>query len=93
MKLTIDIPNTQIQHLGKSEKDLLLSLAIFMYSEWKMSSSRCARMADLPRVVFLNELAKRGVPINYDVEDLEQDVKNWENFKLKHDNNKRHDLP
>lgn len=82
MKLTIDIPNTQIQHLGKSEKDMLLSLAIFMYSEWKMSSSRCARMADLPRVVFLDELAKRGVPINYDVEDLEQDVKNWENFKL-----------
>ena len=93
MELTINIPNTQIQHLGKSEEEMLLPLAIFMYSEWKMSSGRCARMAGLSRIAFLDELAKRCVPVNYDVQELEQDVKNWENFKLKHDSHQRYDLP
>jgi len=72
--MVIEIPNDLLNTTGKSEADVKLELAIFFYTNFKASSGRCAKFAGIPRVVFWDELGKRGFPINYDEAALAQDV-------------------
>ncbi|MBK9017702.1 MAG: UPF0175 family protein [Saprospiraceae bacterium] len=64
--MVIEIPNELLGTQGKSEAEVRLELAIFFYVNFKASSGRCAKFAGIPRVVFLDELGKRGFHVNYD---------------------------
>lgn len=83
MNLVITIPEPDFEGLGKTEAEARLDLAVFFYTEWHMPPGRCAKYAGISKVVFLDELGKKGIPVRYDVPALEQDVQNWKNFKLK----------
>lgn len=92
MQLAIDLPELDTQVLGKNEREIRLDLAIFFYLAWQMSAGRCAEYAGIDKVVFLDELGKRNIPVNYDLNALDQDRKNWANFLTNHDDYKRHNL-
>lgn len=51
-----------------------LEVAVALYRDRKVSMGRAARLADLPRPLFQRELGKRGVTVDYDVEDFEDDL-------------------
>jgi len=72
--MTVEIPKDVIEQSGMTEAEVKLSLALFFYVEFKMSSGRCAKFAGIPRVKFFDELGKRGLPLNYDEEALKQDL-------------------
>ena len=76
------IPKEFASLAGKTEKELKLELAIFFYKEFKISSGKAARFAEIPRVAFYRELGKHQVPVNYDVDDFEQDLKTLEKLNL-----------
>jgi predicted HTH domain antitoxin len=88
MNLVITIPEPDFTSLGKTEAQARLDLAVFFYKEWRMPPGRCAKFAGIPKVVFLDELGKRNIPVHYDLTALEQDVENWANFKLNHGRHK-----
>ena len=92
MHLDIDLPELDTQVLGKSEAEIRLDLAIFFYVAWQMPAGRCAEYAGLAKIVFLDELGKKNIPINYNVNSLEQYRQNWSNFLSNHDSHQRHYL-
>ncbi len=82
MNLVITILESDFMSLGLSEEQARLDLAVFFYTEWQMPPGKCAEFANIPKVVFLDELGKRKIPIHYDISALNQDVQNWKNFTL-----------
>jgi predicted HTH domain antitoxin len=92
MQLTITLPDLDTQDLGKTEAEMRLDVAIFLYLAWKMPVGRCAEYAGVSKVLFLDELGRLNIPINYDMSALEQDRQNWTNFLKSHDSHQRHHL-
>lgn len=64
-----------LPEIGASIELTKLDAAVELYRERKLSMGRAAKMVGLPRPVFQRELAKRGVTVDYDVEDFEDDLR------------------
>ena len=79
----IIIPENLFASSGKTEAEIRLAFAVFMYSDLKVSAGKAAQFAGLTRMVFWEELGNRNVPINYDIPDFEQDLENIRRFKEK----------
>ncbi len=92
MQLTITLPDLDSLGLGKTEAEMRLDVAIFLYLAWKMPPGKCAEYAGVPKLVFLDEIGQRGIPINYDINALEQDQQNWMHSLKNHDHSQRHRL-
>jgi predicted HTH domain antitoxin len=93
MGILINIPEPDFEGLGKTETEARLDLAVFFYTNWSMPPGRCAAYAGVSKVVFMDELGKRNIPVRYDLAALEQDLQNWKNFPPTNGSNKRHHLP
>ena len=87
MSLSITLPDIDAQELGKTEAEIRLDLAVFLYLAWNLPVGRCAEYAGIPKVVFLDELGRRNLPLNYDLNALGQDQQNWMNFLKTNDSN------
>jgi predicted HTH domain antitoxin len=92
MQVAIALPELDAQELGKSEQEIRLDLAIFFYLVWQMPAGRCAEYAGIAKVVFLDELGRRRIPVNYDLSALEQDRQNWATYLTNHDRHQRYHL-
>ena len=66
---------TVLDGIGASIEPTNLEAAVELYRERKLSMGRAAKMVGLPRPVFQRELAKRGVTVDYDVADFEDDLR------------------
>lgn len=63
---------TQIQF---SETELKLELSIFLYQQNKLTLSKASKLANIDRFEFQKNLLKRRIPINYSINDFEEDLK------------------
>ncbi|WP_297416665.1 UPF0175 family protein [Thermococcus sp.] len=69
-------PNSFLDFLGpEPERELILLAAIELYREGKLSLGKAAQLAGLSVREFLYELRRREVPINYTLEEAEEDVR------------------
>ncbi len=59
----------------KLEDELKLLIALELYREGRVSLGKAAEIAGLSLREFLYELRSRSIPLNYDLEELEQDLK------------------
>ncbi len=57
------------------ERELRLLAALELYREGRVSLGKAAEIAGLSIREFLYELRSRNIPLNYDVEELEEDMK------------------
>jgi predicted HTH domain antitoxin len=51
-----------------------LEIAVLLYQREELTLAQAARLAEMGRVQFQHLLASRGIPLNYDVSDFEQDL-------------------
>lgn len=65
-----------------TEDELKLEIAIMLYKHQKISSGKVRAWTGLTVIEFQHELAKRGLSINYDVEDFQSDVQTLESLGL-----------
>lgn len=73
MALIIEDSELQAAHL--TEEELRLEIAILLYQQGRLSMGRAGKFAGLNRIHFQKELGKREIPVNYDEEELEEDLK------------------
>jgi len=73
--MKIDLPDAALEGTGMTPELAKLEVAVALYRDRKVSMGRAARLAGLPRPLFQRELGKRGVTVDYDVEDLEDDLR------------------
>ncbi|YAF96487.1 MAG: UPF0175 family protein [Nodularia sp. CChRGM 3473] len=69
--MTIVIPDDILRASKMTEDELKLEIAIMLYKQEKISSGKVRAWTGLTVIEFQHELAKRGLDINYDVEDFQ----------------------
>lgn len=74
--MNISIPDDILQASQLTEAQLKLEIALMLYQQNKISSGKVRAWLGLSVLEFQNELAKRNLYLNYDIEDLEEDINN-----------------
>ncbi|NBC17947.1 MAG: UPF0175 family protein [Bacteroidetes bacterium] len=69
----VTISDDILQALPISERELRQEIAVLLYQRG-LPSGKAAAVAEMDRWAFRHLLASRRIPVQYDVEDLEQDA-------------------
>lgn len=72
--MQVDLLDDALEGTGLTPELAKLEVAVALYRDRKASMGKAARIAELPRPAFQRELGKRGVTIDYGVEDLQADL-------------------
>ncbi len=80
--MIITIPDDIFRSAQITEEALKLEIAILLYQQDKISSGKVRAWTGLTVIEFQHELAKRGLLLNYDVEDFQADVKTLNSLGL-----------
>ena len=72
--MIIELPDNIIQDTLLTEQELRLAIAIWLFVEKNWSLGRSAKVANLHKIQFQRELAKRKIPVHYTEEDLDRDL-------------------
>ncbi|MGB3237394.1 MAG: UPF0175 family protein [Geitlerinemataceae cyanobacterium] len=73
--MSLVIPDDILQATQMTKDELKLEIAIMLYDRQKISSGKVRAWTGLTVIEFQHELAKRGLYINYDIEDFHSDIK------------------
>jgi len=71
--MIVTIPDDRLAGFALEERDVLIDVAIGLYKRDLVSLGRAAEIAGVSSPVFLEELGRRRIPLNYDVADLKTD--------------------
>jgi predicted HTH domain antitoxin len=80
--MAVVITDDTLAALGMTEDNFRRELAIFFFREGKLTLSRAARLAAMPRISFQKLLASRQIPIHYDAGDLHKDLETLQDAGL-----------
>lgn len=72
--MTIELPDSEIGNLRLTPEQARLHLAVGLYAGRKVSMGRAAKIAGIRYIAFMQELGKRGICLNYGMEDLFHDI-------------------
>ena len=73
--MTIELPDMKIGAEPLSSEQARLAFAIGLYIGGHASVDRVAKVAGLPKILFMEEPGKRGVPRHFTVEDFAHDMR------------------
>lgn len=73
--MNLVIPDDIVTASKLSEAELKLEIAMLLYKQEKISSGKACEWLGMDLIEFRRELGKRGFYVNYDVEDLQTDIK------------------
>ncbi len=69
------IPDQLLELAGMTEAELRFEVALIFYQRGAVSMGKAAELAGVPRFAFQQEMARREIPVNYDIEAFKQDLK------------------
>jgi predicted HTH domain antitoxin len=72
--MTLTIPTERLNNVALDERDAVVDIAIGLYKRQAVSLGRAAEVAGISSGELLAELGRRHIPINYDVNELREDV-------------------
>ena len=72
--MIIELSEDLLQKKDYSEKDFRIDIATVLYQKQIVTLARLARGCGLTRLAFQKELAKRNIPINFTIDDLNIDL-------------------
>ncbi|MEQ8532048.1 MAG: UPF0175 family protein [Imperialibacter sp.] len=78
--MTLVIDNTILDNTGLSSEELQLELAIALYKHGKLSIGQACELVSLDKIAFQRELSYRNEYLNYDLNDLSDDLKTIKSF-------------
>ena len=71
MQVILDLPDA----IQINPKDLRTELAVSLFQQERITLGTASQLAGFNQLEFQQLLARRGICIHYDVDDLEQDLK------------------
>ncbi|MCB9331943.1 MAG: UPF0175 family protein [Lewinellaceae bacterium] len=84
----LTIPDNIIAQTNMTPAELLLEFAVFLYQQERLTLAQASRLAGISRIAFQKALAERDIPLNFGIEDLQQELDVIE--KVKDDYRQRH---
>lgn len=73
--MSLIIPDEILQTTGLSEIELMQELAILLFQKEKLTLGQASHLAQIPQLQFQHLLASRRIPIHYDIDEFEADLK------------------
>ncbi len=74
--MSIVVPDEILTATRMTEAEMCQEVAVMLFQKEKLTLAQASRFASMHRVAFQHLLASRHIPVHYDVEDFEQDIKN-----------------
>ncbi|CAO5035260.1 UPF0175 family protein [Microcystis aeruginosa] len=74
--MSIDISDEILSATPMTEAEMRQEIAVMLFQKEKLTLAQGSRFAGMNRIAFQHLLASRQIPVQYDVEDFEQDIKN-----------------
>ena len=74
--MSIVVPDEILSATRMTEAEMRQEIAVMLFQKEKLTLAQASRFANMHRVAFQHLLASRHIPVHYDVEDFEQDIKN-----------------
>ena len=81
--MTIELPDVKIGSEPLTPEQARIEIACGLYAGREVSMGCAAKIAGIPYADFLHELGKRGICLNYGVEDFEHDMRVLEELETK----------
>jgi predicted HTH domain antitoxin len=72
--MTMEVQDEALRGLNLTQPEALFDLAVDLFTERRVTLGRAAAIARVTQLDFQRELARRDIPVHYDVEDLQADV-------------------
>jgi predicted HTH domain antitoxin len=76
------IPANIVKATNLNEQELLLKVAIDLYTEGRLTLEQASELARLDRIAFQQALSGRGISIHYDISDFQEDLQTLKKIKL-----------
>lgn len=76
------IPANIVEAANLNEQEMLLKVAIDLYTEGRLTLEQAGELARLDRISFQQALSGRGIAINFDISDFEEDLQTLNKLKL-----------
>lgn len=73
-EMIVEIPDQDLGSISLSPSDGRLELAIGVYTGRQLTLGQAAQLAEIPYVFFMRELGRRGIALNYSMEDALHDM-------------------
>ncbi len=73
--MAVVIPEEVLQAANITEEDLRKEIALMLFEQQRLSLGQAIDLSGLDRLSFQRLLAERNVPLHYDVEEFEADLK------------------
>ncbi len=73
--MSIIIPDTILHSTRMSEKEIKQEIAIMLFQMEKVTLGQASQFAGLNQLQFQYILASRRIPVHYDVNEFEEDLK------------------
>ncbi|MCA2922733.1 MAG: UPF0175 family protein [Microcystis sp. M038S1] len=74
--MSIDISDEILSATRRTEAEMRQEITVMLFQKEKLTLAQASRFAGMNRIAFQHLLASRQIPVHYDVEDFEQDIKN-----------------
>jgi predicted HTH domain antitoxin len=74
--MSIVVPDEILSATHMTEAEMRQEIAVMLFQQEKLTLAQASRFANMHRVAFQHLLASRHIPVHYDVEDFERDIKN-----------------
>lgn len=72
--MSVVITDQVLQNAAMSEAQFRLELAVFLFEKQIFTLGKAAETAEVPQFQLQQELAKRQIPMSYDLEEYESDL-------------------
>jgi predicted HTH domain antitoxin len=78
--MNISISDHLVQQTGISAEEILLKIAILLFSEERITLAQASGIAGIHQISFQKELAKRNIPLHYGSEEYKSDLETAKSF-------------
>lgn len=83
------IPRSVLEAARLSTEELRSEIAVLLYERRRLTLAQAARLAEMDRYRFQHLLASREINLNYDEEDLQDDLRAADDFFAPDDDSPR----
>jgi len=73
--ISIEIPREVLHAARMTPRDMRRELAIYLFQQGRLSFGKAREMAGMTVWAFQQLLASREIPVHYDLEDYEEDLR------------------
>jgi predicted HTH domain antitoxin len=74
--MTLTITDLDLEVLGLTKADIFLELALGLYAAERITFGQASRLAGLDQVSLRQIAGRRGIEVQYGIEEFEQDCEN-----------------